>query len=214
MMKIGIIGSGNVGGTLGRLWATAGHQVMFSFSRHPERLQALAIQIGTNAIAGTPLEASNFADVILFAPNFWLAEEAIHQTGSLIDKVVIDTTNPYRWENNTMKRMVDENISGVEILQKLVPEALWVKAFSSFQPSALQHSAARSLTERLAVAIASDHQAAKETVAQLAQDSGGRPFDLGALRNARLMEIPGPFSFSDDLTLEAALDRRRQVLSS
>jgi 8-hydroxy-5-deazaflavin:NADPH oxidoreductase len=87
-----------------------------------------------------------------------------------------------------------------------------VKAYSSFQPSALRHSAERSLDRRLAIAIASDDEAAKIIVAQLAEDSGGRPFDLGSLRNATLMEIPGAFSSSDNLTLDAAFKQRLQVL--
>jgi predicted dinucleotide-binding enzyme len=135
-MNIGIIGSGNVGSMLGEVWAKAGHQVMFSFSRHPERLQTLANKIGSNAMSGTSAEAVNFADIVLFAPNFWLAQEA----------------------------------------------------------------------------IASDDEAAKTIVAQLAEDSGGRPFDLGSLRNASLIEIPGAFSSSDNLTLDAAFKQRLQVL--
>lgn len=106
-MNIGIIGSGNVGSTLGEIWAKAGHQVMFSFSRHPERLQTLATRIGSTAMSGTSAEAVNFADVVLFAPNFWLAQEAIAQAGSLAGKIVIDATNPYRWgENGSIVRMV------------------------------------------------------------------------------------------------------------
>jgi 8-hydroxy-5-deazaflavin:NADPH oxidoreductase len=101
-MNIGIIGSGNVGSTLGEIWAKAGHQVMFSFSRHPECLQTLATQIGSNAMSGTPAEAVNFADVVLFAPNFWLVQEAIAQAGSLAGKIVIDATNPYRWGKQLM----------------------------------------------------------------------------------------------------------------
>lgn len=212
-MNIGIIGSGNVGSTLGELWAKAGHQVMFSFSRHPERLQTLANRIGSNATSGTPAEAANFADVVLFAPNFWLAQEAIAQAGSLAGKIVIDATNPYRWgENGGIVRMVSENISGAETIQKLIPGARLVKSYSSFQPSALQRLAERPFDQQLAVAIASDDEAAKAIVAQLVQDSGGRPFDLGALRNAILMEVPGIFSSSDALTLDAAFKQRQQVL--
>jgi 8-hydroxy-5-deazaflavin:NADPH oxidoreductase len=212
-MNIGIIGSGNVGRTLGELWAKAGHQVMFSFSRHPERLQTLAKQIGSNATSGTPAEAANFADVVLFAPNFWLVQEAIAQTGSLAGKIIIDTTNPYRWgENGGIVRVVSETVSGSETIQKLMPRARLVKAYSSFQPKTLQQSVERPLEQRLAVAIASDDEAAKAIVAQLAEDSGGRPFDLGALQNARLMEIPGVFSSSDTLTLDAAFKQRQQVL--
>lgn len=212
-MNIGIIGSGNVGSTLGELWAKAGHQVMFSFSRHPERLQTLAKRIGSNATSGTPAEAANFADVVLFAPNFWLVQEAIAQAGSLAGKIVIDTTNPYRWgEHGGIVRMISETVSGAETIQKLMPGARLVKAYSSFQPRTLQQSAECSPEQRLAVAIASDDEAAKATVAQLTEDSGGRPFDLGSLQNAKLMEIPGSFSSSNHLTLDAAFKQRLQVL--
>jgi hypothetical protein len=213
-MNIGIIGSGKVGSTLGTRWANAGHQVIFSFSRHPERLKELAQQIGHHAYSGTPAEAANFGEVVLFAPNFWSAPEAIAQAGSLAGKIVIDTTNPYRWgDNRKLVRMVDETISGAEVLLKQMPGARLVKAYSSFQPSALQRLANYPREGRLAVAIASDDDTAKAIVAQLAEDSGGRPFDLGSLTNARLMEIPGPFSFSDHLTLDAALERQQRILS-
>ncbi|MBD1869035.1 NADPH-dependent F420 reductase [Cyanobacteria bacterium FACHB-471] len=212
-MNIGIIGSGNVGSTLGELWAKAGQQVMFSFSRHPERLQTLADQIGFNATSGTPAEAANFADVVLFAPNFWLAQEAIAQAGSLAGKIVIDATNPYRWgENGDIVRMVSEATSGAETIQKWMPGASLVKAYSSFQPKSLQQSVERPLEQRLAIAIASNDEAAKAIVVQLAKDSGGRPFDLGTLQNARLMEISGVFSSGDTLTLDAALKQRQYVL--
>lgn len=213
-MNIGIVGSGEVGRTLGELWAKAGHHVMFSFSRHPERLEQLAQQIGQNAHSGTPAEATNFGEVVLLAPNFWLVQEAIAQAGSLAGKIVIDTTNPYGWnENGSMVRMVSENISGAETILKLMPGAKLVKAYSSFQPSALLKRADRPPEHRLAVAIAGNDVEAKAIVAKLAEDSGSRSFDLGPLHQARLMEIPGPFSFSDDLTLNAALARREQVLA-
>lgn len=181
-MNIGIIGAGNVGSILGELWVKAGHHVMFSFSRNPERLQKLASQIGTNATSGTPAEAVNFADVILFAPNFSLAEAAISQTGSLAGKVVIDTTNPYRLDDGNLIRLVDESISGAETLQKLMPGARLVKAYSSFRPSALRRLAEKPVEERLAVAIASNDEAAKAIVTQLANDSGG-------LRSRRLTKL-------------------------
>lgn len=147
--------------------------------------------------------------------NFWLVQEAIASAGSLARKIVIDTTNPYRWsEKSGMVRMVGENISGAETIQKLTLGARLVKAYNSFQPSALLARAKHPPQQRLAVAIAGDDAAAKATVAKLVEDSGGRPFDLGLLYNARLMEIPGPFSLCDDLTLDAALMRREQVLAS
>lgn len=212
-MNIGIIGSGTVGGTLGGLWAKAGHHVMFSFSHDSKRLRTLASQIGDNATSGTPAEAANFGDVILFAPNFWSAKVAIAQAGSLAGKIVIDTTNPYRWsEEEGLIRMVHESVSGVETLEKLMPGARLVKAYSSFRPTALLQLATEPMEKRLAVAISTNDAAAKSTVTQLVEDSGGRPFDLGSLDNAKLMEIPGTFSLSDDLTLNTALEKRLQVL--
>jgi glutamyl-tRNA reductase len=63
-LKIGIIGSGNIGSTLGELWIKAGHEVLFS-SRHPEELQSLAKRLGPKAHVGTTREAATFGDVIL-----------------------------------------------------------------------------------------------------------------------------------------------------
>ena len=62
-MKIGIIGSGNVGSALGKIWAEKGHEVMFS-SRHPEKSKALAQSVGNNASSGLPVEAVKFGDVV------------------------------------------------------------------------------------------------------------------------------------------------------
>ena len=109
-------------------------------------------------------------------------------------------------------RMVGEDISGTETLHQAMPGARLVKAYSSFQPSALRRLAEKSPAEQLAVAIAADDPDAKATVTQLIRESGGQPFDLGGLQNARLMEIPDPFALSDELTLDAALQRRQEVL--
>lgn len=69
MMKIGIVGSGNIGDPLGRLWAQAGHEVFFA-SRHPEKLSDLVELAGNGAQSGTPEEAIAFADTILEAVPF------------------------------------------------------------------------------------------------------------------------------------------------
>jgi predicted dinucleotide-binding enzyme len=93
--KIGMIGSGNVGSSLGRVWARAGHQVMFS-SRNLAHDKALAAQIGANARAGTPREAAAFGDVLVFAvPYGALPELGKTLADSIKGKVVIDTCNPF-----------------------------------------------------------------------------------------------------------------------
>src|ERR1041384_1806319 len=63
-LKIGIIGTGDIGGALARHWAKAGHQLIIS-SRHPERLAGLAKELGPNVKTGTPREAAAFGEVIL-----------------------------------------------------------------------------------------------------------------------------------------------------
>ena len=91
--KIGIIGAGNVGGTLGTLWAKAGDAVMFS-SRHPDALKALAAKAGPNARTGTPAEAAAFGDVVLIAvPYAAFAEVAKANDAALAGKVVFDASN-------------------------------------------------------------------------------------------------------------------------
>lgn len=91
-MKIGIIGSGSIGGSLGRLWARAGHQVFFS-SRHPEELTDLVAQAGKGAQTGTMEEAIAFADILLEAIPFAASLEL--PANALADKMLITASNYY-----------------------------------------------------------------------------------------------------------------------
>ncbi len=79
-MKIGIIGSGGIGGTIGSLWAKAGHEVLFS-SRNPEKLLSLVAETGNGARAGTSAQAAEFADVIFLAVYYWTTDQAISASG-------------------------------------------------------------------------------------------------------------------------------------
>lgn len=93
-MKIGIIGSGHIGGTLGVLWAKAGHEVFFS-SRHPDQLADLVKRAGPSARAGTPREAAAFGEVILISvPYGALPEVGRDLASALTGKVVLETGNP------------------------------------------------------------------------------------------------------------------------
>ena len=95
-MKIGVIGSGHIGGTLGKAWAAHGHEVMFS-SRdpHSEKMQILLKEAGNNATAGTVSEALAFGDVIALAVPFDQAEAILTAAGDLHNKVVIDAMNRF-----------------------------------------------------------------------------------------------------------------------
>src|SRR5262245_39902322 len=94
-MRIGVIGSGMIGATLGELWAKAGHDIVVS-SRHPDDLKPLAERLGARARAGTPEEAASFGEVILLAVPFFATPDLGAQLASaLAGKVVLDAGNPY-----------------------------------------------------------------------------------------------------------------------
>ena len=89
-LRIGIIGTGNIGGALARLWVEAGHEVMMS-SRNPERLQPLASELGERARVGTPREAAAFGEVILLAVPYGATPQVGRDYASeLAGKVVLD----------------------------------------------------------------------------------------------------------------------------
>src|SRR3954447_17318535 len=95
-MRIGIIGPGHIGGNCARRFVASGkHEVMLSFSRDPESLADLARELGDKASAGTPGEAVQFGEVIVFSVPWDAIPEALRQARSLDGKIVIDTTNQF-----------------------------------------------------------------------------------------------------------------------
>lgn len=198
-MKIGVIGSGKIGGTIGSHWARHGHQVVFSNSRLSDELENLAQQAGENARAGTIAEAAAFGDVILFAPPYWKTDEALSAAGSLDGKILIDATNPYQ-SNGTPE---PPSIIGAIELAKKVPKARVVKAYNMIRASILANEAYRPDGDRIAVYYCGDDEQAKAVVAQLIADSGFVGVDAGPLQNAAKMEPHGPL-YDKRLTLEPA----------
>jgi 8-hydroxy-5-deazaflavin:NADPH oxidoreductase len=93
-VDIAIIGAGNIGGTLGRLWVQAGHRVVFGV-RKPQALQGLLSELGDAAHAGPPGEATRSADTVVFAGPYgaW-PEFARAQLDALKGKTVVDAANP------------------------------------------------------------------------------------------------------------------------
>src|SRR5258708_11391957 len=190
-MKIGIIGAGKVGGGLGKLGVTAGHQVLVS-SRHPKRLRVLAEEAGPGAYVGDVGDAALFGDVILFSPNFWGVDDALAAAGPLKGKTVIDVTNPVDWNPNArMVRSLPASTTGAEELAKKLPNARVVKAFSTIPASFIPHVTYRpEPLQRLVVFYCSDYQTSKVIVHQLIKHSGFDDLDDGRLRMVRELEAP------------------------
>src|ERR1019366_5128558 len=92
-MRVGIVGAGRIGGNAARLFAQAGHDVMVSFSRDPDKLERFAATIG--ATVGSPTEAARFGDALMLSVPWTLVDDVLAEIGSLAVKVVIDTTNHF-----------------------------------------------------------------------------------------------------------------------
>ena len=190
-MKIGIIGSGNIGGNIGKNWAKAGHEVMFS-SRHPEELKEMAQSVG--AKVGTTEEAAKFGEVILLAIPYGKVPDVAEQIGSLDNKILIDAGNPYPNRDGEMAQKVidDELQTATGYIASLFPKAKTVKAFNSVFYEVFAEQAFKQGDERIAVQICSDESEAKETVKQLIEDMGFAPQDLGDLSQGVLFEPNAP----------------------
>lgn len=182
-LKIGIIGTGKIGGTLAELWARAGYELMIS-SRHPEQLQDLARKLGPRVRAGTPREAAAFGDVILVSvPYGALPQVGRDYASELKGKVVLDTGNPYPSRDGDMANDARKRGTGVTSTEYL-PGVRLVRAFNSIPHTLLRSEAHRS-GEPVAIPLASDDPEALRIAARLVRDAGFEPVVVGPLSRAR-----------------------------
>ncbi|SFE07760.1 hypothetical protein SAMN05216378_2240 [Paenibacillus catalpae] len=164
-MKIASIGSGNMGGTLGKRWAAFGHQVMFgSRDPHSERMKLLLQVAGDNAQAGTVKEAVTFAEVILLAVLPGDVERTLAQAGDLDGKILINCTNRY------------DGMSADLEVRHLARNARVVRAFHTLPWEVL--ASPRYETGLATAFLSGDDPAAVTAVAKLAADIGLDPVDV------------------------------------
>jgi predicted dinucleotide-binding enzyme len=196
-MKIGVIGSGNIGGTAARLFAAAGHEVALSHTSGPETLREQVAQLGENARAMTVDEAAAFGDVVLLALP-WRAREEL-PAERLAGKIVIDATNPYRPDFSLYD--LGDSSSSEEVL-RVLPGAHLVKAFNTLFARDLASSGRPDLPvdERTAILLAGDDPQAKELVSRLVEEIGFAPVDTGGLRDGGRLQQPGSPLYARRLT--------------
>jgi 8-hydroxy-5-deazaflavin:NADPH oxidoreductase len=183
-VNIGIIGSGNVGGTLGMAWAGRGHQILFSYSRDPKKLAGLVASAGPNASAGSPAEAAQFGEVVVLAIPWPTVDDALQAAGSLAGKILIDCTNPLKGDLSGLE--VGHTTSAAEEIARRAPGARLVKAFNSIGAANMADPVFGS--QRATMFFCGDDAAAKTIVARLVEETGFEPVDAGALAIARLLE--------------------------
>ena len=189
-LKIGIIGTGNIGGALARHWARAGHEVLIS-SRHPEQLRALAMELGPRVKVGTPREAAAFGEVVLVSvPYHATAQVGRDYAAELKDKVVLDTGNPYPSRDGEMAVRDRERGTGVASKEYL-PGTKLVRAFNAINFEPLANEANRK-PEKIGIPLASDHEDALKVAARLVTDAGFDPVVVGGLARAREFDYGTP----------------------
>ena len=195
-MTVGILGAGQMGQTLARLFLAAGHDVVLANSRGPASLSALVAELGKGARAGTPAEAVRDGDVVVIATRWEQTAAAVQGLGPFDGKVVIDTTNN-RFGPGP-KDIVDlGDLTSSEAVAALMPGARVVKAFNH-QPIPVLGKLRRPESrydERQVLFIAGDDAEAKKVVAGLIRDIGGEPMDTGTLRDGgKLQGTGGPLA--------------------
>ncbi len=188
-MKIGIIGSGNMGRSLGILWAEQGHQVFFG-SRNAEKGKAVAEFAEGGTKGGTNDEAAVFADVILWTARGIMPTQLLSNPQALNHKVIIDCNNQEIPEEFAYPAIVE---SLAEKLAKDVPNAHVVKAFNTMAQEVFELAPEPLRNYGVSVFVAGDDEQARKIVMQLAEEIGFLPVDSGVLRNARLLESLGDF---------------------
>jgi predicted dinucleotide-binding enzyme len=186
-LKVGIVGSGNVGSAIGATWVRAGHEVMFS-SLHIEHDKELAARLGGGARAGTPREAAAFGEVVMISVPYHALPAVGKDVGNLLKgKVVIDTCNPFVTRDGETGKWALEKGAGLAS-KELLPGARLVRAFNAI--SAARMGSAYQEPGRVGMPIASDDAQAVELASRLIRDVGYEPVLIGGLEKGKYL-MPG-----------------------
>jgi 8-hydroxy-5-deazaflavin:NADPH oxidoreductase len=196
-MRIAILGAGQVGSTLGRLWHGAGHDVTFA-ARDPARPQALAAELGKRAHAASVAGAVAGAEVVLLAVPGAVVADVLEAAGPLDGHIMIDAANSFGQQRVTLRSLADA-----------FPRARWVRAFNSLSASVMADD---NHHKPPWVMFLSGDDDAKPVVAQLIRDAGFDPVDLGGVDDSRLQDPDGAL-WLNILTRDEATSLVTQVKS-
>ena len=192
-MRVGILGSGLMGGKLGTIFARASHDVVFSYSHSEAKLKRLARDAGGRARAGTPAEAAQDADALMLAVHWSRVNDVLKKAGDLSGKVIVSCVLPMNAADT--KLVVANTSSGAEALARKVRKADVVSAFGTVPSEVLFNvfRAKRRRRHRPSLIYCGNDKDAKDVAARLIRDVGFEPIDAGPLRIARYLE---PFTLA------------------
>lgn len=184
-MRITILGAGRIGGNAARWWSWAGHDVLISFSRHPDELAARAAELGDHVGAATPANAVAHSEVVMLAVPWGAVDQALDEAGPLAGTVVIDATNPFGAgprpaDGQTVAQFNSARMAG----------ARYVRGFNTLTAGFQATASTRSGDERAVLFICGDYPEAKRVAARLIEDAGFVAVDVGSSADAAVMEAP------------------------
>ena len=192
-MRLAILGAGWLGGSVGRNWVRAGHEVMFA-SRHPDGLAQMVARTGPGASAGSLLDAAAFCDAALLSVPYEPAPDIAALVGeALRGKVLINASNQPFDRGHDLARRADAIGLG-PLTAELFPTAGVAIAFSAVDATDIAESFDRNPSDKLAVPVSADAEDAMTTAVQLIHDAGCVPLVIGGLDSSKsFMRHTRPF---------------------
>jgi predicted dinucleotide-binding enzyme len=191
-VKIGIIGTGRIGGALARHWVAKGHEVFVS-SRHPEELQSLVKELGPRAHAGTPREAAAFGSVVVVSiPYAAMPQIGEELSKELAGKVILDTSNPVERRDGAMALDAQKKGAGVATAELLHNKRV-VRAFNCVPAATLANDGDHK-PQRYAIPIGGDDPTAIKIAERLVKETGFDPVLVGSLAQTRQFDLGQPLA--------------------
>lgn len=187
--RIGIVGSGRIGGTIGILLAKAGYEIFFS-SRHPEALKDIVKKAGPKARAGSIMEAIAFGDVVVLStPLKALPALEAGVKEALKGKIVIDTSNPYSERDGVIAEEARMEPGGMgTFVSRLLPGARIIRAFNTVYFEDLKRTRNKK-GETIGIPVAGDDQEALNIASELIMHAGLDPVVVGGLNASKMFDV-------------------------
>jgi predicted dinucleotide-binding enzyme len=208
-MRIGIVGAGNIGGTLARHFTQVGHEVAVANSRGPETLQDLVEELGGRARAVTPPEAAEFGEVLVVSVPLGRYRELPAEGAE--GKVVIDTNNYYPQRDGRFEELDTDRTTSSELLQEHMRGSRVVKAFNAIYWMRLRDlGRPAGNPERIGIPISGDDAEAKRVVVALIDEIGFEAVDAGTLSEGGRKHQPGTPVYTADLRASELRKKLRQ----
>jgi predicted dinucleotide-binding enzyme len=199
-MRIGVIGSGNIGSTAARLFIAAGHEVGIANSRGPDSLARLVAELGESAEAGTVEDAARFGELVLVA--IPLGRIGDLPAEPFAGRVVVDANNYYPGRGGHIPELDSDQTTSSELLARQLPGATVIKSFNTMYAATLggQGRPDAPVEDRLVLFVAGDDPAAKSQVIDLIEEIGFAAIDTGSLADGGRRQQPGSAVHTKEVT--------------